>query len=381
MLIGLDLRCLPSDGSPGAGVAHAARELTRIMIRQRPDISWIVYLPQGAFWDADAEKLPQCDIVRLKDGSGASLRQAMRLAPPKLLFVPSGSVPPGLSIPCVPWVHDVAIFQSASWFPQSFFRRLATTQLFLRGVKKAPLVFAVSEFSKKELVSISGIEASRILVTLEGGDFVLSDFAHSDLAEAKRRARLRLADRGVTQPYILWMGTLEPRKNVETLVEAWMRSRPFFSQPVDLVIAGKDGWRMGSIYTALRKGSVFRGEGVSRLHRIQAVTEDDKRDVLLGAEFVALPSWHEGFGLVALEAMQAGTAVIVSTEGGMAEVVGDAGIVLPPWDTDAWSKAFVGLMADAEARKDLAQAGMSRSQGFTWDRAAHAVLTGLTELL
>lgn len=378
MRIGLDLRCLPPDGSPGAGVAHAARELTRIMVRQGPAFSWVAYLPTGAVWDADAEALPHCEVVRLADASGACLRKAVRRFPCTTLFVPSGSIPPGISVSCVPWVHDVAIFQSAAWFPQSFLRRLATTQLFLRGVKKAPIVFTVSEFSKQELIQVSGIDPSRIVVTLEGGDLVLADFARHDLEEAKRRARLRLADRGVTQPYILWMGTLEPRKNLETLVQAWMRARPFFPQSVDLVVAGKDGWKLGPIHHALKQGSVYRGEGSSHLHRIQSVTEDDKRDVLLGAELVALPSWHEGFGLVALEAMQAGTAVIVSTEGGMKEIVGDAGIVLPPWDTEAWSQALIGLMADADARKDLARAGMSRSQGFTWDRAAHLVLTGLT---
>lgn len=379
MILGLDLRCLPQDGSPGAGVAHAARELTRIMVRLYPEISWIAYLPEGAAWDEEAEQLRQCEIIRLKQNSGAALRQALKIAPCNKLFVPSGSVAPGLRVPSIPWVHDVAIFRSSSWFPQSLFRRALTTRLFLRGVKQAPFVFSVSEFTKQELCGLAKIEESKVIVTQEGGDMVLSELAHTDLAESKRRARLRLADRGVTQPFILWMGTLEPRKNVETLIHAWMEASSDFSQPVDLVIAGKDGWKLGSIHRALALGVAFKGEGSSRLHRIQSILDDDRRDLLLAAEVVALPSWHEGFGLVALEAMQAGTAVIVSEEGGMKEIVGETGIVLPPWDISAWSAALVGIMQDAEARQSLAREGMSRSQGFTWDRVARIVVERLTE--
>jgi glycosyltransferase involved in cell wall biosynthesis len=158
-----------------------------------------------------------------------------------------------------------------------------------------------------------------------------------------------------------------------------MEASSDFSQPVDLVIAGKDGWKLGSIHRALALGVAFKGEGGSRLHRIQSILDDDRRDLLLAAEVVALPSWHEGFGLVALEAMQAGTAVIVSEEGGMKEIVGETGIVLPPWDISAWSAALVGIMQDAEARQSLAREGMSRSQGFTWDRVARIVVERLTE--
>ncbi len=378
MIIGIDLRCLPADGSPGAGVAHAARELSRTLVRLNPKASWMIYLPTGAVWDEEAEKLPQCEVIRLDSTSGAALRKAYRLAPCKRLFVPSGSVPPGIRAISIPWVHDVAIFRSGDWFPQSALRRLMTTQLFLRGVRRAPCLLAVSEFTKKELVEIARIDPSRIVVTHEGGDSSLAELAQTDLAESKRRARLRLAEIGVTQPFVLWMGTVEPRKNLETVIAAWMRARDHFSRPIDLVIAGRDGWRLGPIHAAMNAAASYPSEGGSRLHRIKAVSDEDRRDLLLGAEVVALPSWHEGFGLVALEGMQAGTAVMVSSEGGMAEIVGEAGIVLPPEDTGAWAGALAGLLNDDISRLALAQAGMSRSQGFTWERASKLAFEALT---
>jgi glycosyltransferase involved in cell wall biosynthesis len=379
MIIGIDLRCLPQDGSPGAGVAHAARELTRVLVYRYPDVSWMVYLPEGAAWDRDAELLPYCDVIRLANDSGAALRGAMKIAPCQLLFVPSGCVPPGISIPCIPWVHDVAIFHSGAWFPQSFFRRLMTTQLFLKGLHASKKICVVSESTKKELLEVIQLDPEKVIVTYEGGDSVLDQLHQSDLVEAKQKAKLRLAQAGVTQAYILWMGTVEPRKNVETVIAAWMKARAHFSRPVDLVIAGKDGWKLGPIHHALREAVAYSGEGDSRLHRIQSVSDEDRRDLLLGADIVALPSWHEGFGLVALEALQAGVATVVSSEGGMAEIVADAGIILPPAEVSAWAEAFIGLIADDASRAEMARLGVSRSQGFTWERSARIVNQTLTD--
>ncbi|MCC7357620.1 glycosyltransferase family 4 protein [Candidatus Uhrbacteria bacterium] len=381
MIIGIDLRCLPQDGSPGAGVAHAARELTRVLVYRYPDISWIVYLSNGAVWDRDAELLPYCDVIRLANDSGAALRGALKIMPCQLLFVLSGCVPPGLSIPCVPWVHDVAIFHSGAWFPQSFFRRLMTMQLFLKGLRASQMICAVSESTKKELLEITKLDSEKIVVTYEGGDSFLANLKQTDLVEAKQRAKIRLAQAGVTQSYILWMGTVEPRKNIETVIAAWTQAKVQFSRPVDLVIAGKDGWKLGPIHRALRAADLYAGEGGSRLHRIRSVSEEDKRDLLLGADIVALPSWHEGFGLVALEALQAGVATIVSSEGGMPEIVADAGIILPPTEVSAWAEAFVGLIEDEVSRAEMARLGISRSQGFTWERSARIVYQTLTDTL
>lgn len=379
MTIGIDLRCLPQDGSPGAGVAHAARELTRVLVYRYPDVSWIVYVPEGANWDRDAELLPYCTVIRLVSDSGSALRSALKVAPCQLLFVPSGCVPPGISIPCIPWVHDVAIFHSGAWFPQSFFRRLMTTQLFLKGLRSSKKICVVSESTKKELLEVIQLDPEKVIVTYEGGDSVLDQLHQSDLVEAKQKAKLRLAQAGVTQAYILWMGTVEPRKNVETVIAAWMKARAHFSRPVDLVIAGKDGWKLGPIHHALREAVAYSGEGDSRLHRIQSVSDEDRRDLLLGADIVALPSWHEGFGLVALEALQAGVATVVSSEGGMAEIVADAGIILPPAEVSAWAEAFIGLIADDASRAEMARLGVSRSQGFTWERSARIVYQTLTD--
>lgn len=383
MTIGVDLRCLPSDGSPGAGVAHASRALVNSLIAfDSPGITWILFLPRGASPQAEErllrEKTAQTRIVRLENAGGAALRRALATRPCDLLFVPSGAVPPGVPIPAVPWVHDVAIFDHPEWFVESLLRRRITTSLFRRGVRNAPRVLAVSSATRSDLVEHFSLDPDRISVTFEGGDVILSALHGESIVEAKHRAKRRLAERGITNRFILCMGTLEPRKNLPLLIEAWARARASFARPTDLVLAGRDGWKLEPITHAFDANRVYAGEGGSRFHRIEAPNDEDRRDLLLAAELVAVPSLYEGFGLVALEGMQAATAVLTSDTGALPEVLGDAGTCLPPEDVDAWSAALVHLMNDDVARRDRAEQGKTRSQGMTWERSARIALDVLT---
>jgi glycosyltransferase involved in cell wall biosynthesis len=385
MTIGVDLRCLPSDGSPGAGVAHASRSLVNKLIAHGGDqVSWVLFLPRGASPKAEEnilrEKTSRTRIVRLKDASGAVLRRALTVGPCDLLFVPSGAIPPGIRIPSVPWVHDIAIFDHPEWFNESLLRRRITTTLFRRGVKKAPCVFAVSEATKRDLVDHFEIDPKHVLVTFEGGDGVLGSLHGESLVEAKRIAKRRLAERGVTNRFILCMGTLEPRKNIPFLIDAWSKARGQFRRPTDLVIAGRDGWKLGPIMQAFDVAKVYGPEGGSRLHRIEAPNDDDRRDLLLAADLVAIPSLYEGFGLVALEGMQAGSAVLVSNAGALPEVVGPDFPTLQVGAVKAWTDALSELLNDERSIKRLADAGKARSQGMDWERVAEVVFHALTEL-
>lgn len=381
MIVGIDLRCLPADGREGAGVAHAARFLTDALVSQDVPWTWRLYLPaphgklpSGTFpWGKRAE------AVAVRDATGSALRAALRSRPCDLLFVPGGAIAPGLSVPAVPWVHDLTIYSHPEWFPQSFLRRAMTTRLFRRGVTAAPVVFAVSDDTKRELIRLFSLDIAKIRVTHEGGDPILATLHGEVLKERKQAAERRVAATGVTDAFILALGTVEPRKNLAMLIEAWSAACSTFARPVDLVIAGLDGWKMQDVHAAMRR-AVISEEGGGRLHRMKTVHDDARRDLLLAADIVALPSLHEGFGLVALEAMQAETALIASRAGAVPEVVGDAGVLLGPTDVRAWSDAFVRLIADDASRDELARLGKERSRGFTWKRAAKVVVEGLKNL-
>lgn len=161
MKIGLDLRCLPSDGSDGAGIAHAARALCSQLIKDKT-IDWIAYAVKGSIWY-------QSPKYELANGQSKTLRKALKENPCDILFVPSGAVSLGLGIPAIPWAHDLIIFDHPEWFPESWLHRQLTTRLFLRGIRRAPLVFAVSEYTKQAIIRQARISSDKVTVTYEGG--------------------------------------------------------------------------------------------------------------------------------------------------------------------------------------------------------------------
>ncbi|MFH1621398.1 MAG: glycosyltransferase family 1 protein [Patescibacteria group bacterium] len=385
MIIGVDLRCLPSDGSPGAGIAHAAKALTKKLISlNSAGIEWLIFLPVGADPGAEVKMiLPEtafkARIVRIENTGGASLRRALKKFPCDLLFVPSGAIPPGISEPVVPWVHDIAIFDHPDWFPEPLLQRTISTGLFKRGVKRAKNVLTVSDFTKNEVINKFNVNPEIITVTYEGGSDTLAGLSDEELDLEKQSAKARVVKRGITNPYILCMGTLEPRKNIPFLVTAWLKARLLFNKPTDLVIAGRDGWKLGSIMKSMSVDLDPFLVDKSKLHRIETPSNNYRRDLLLVADIVATPSLYEGFGLVALEGMQAESAVLSSSAAALPEVVGDAAILLSPNDEDAWVRTMISVMNDPIYRSELAKQGKARSQSMTWDRTARIVMNVLTK--
>jgi glycosyltransferase involved in cell wall biosynthesis len=168
------------------------------------------------------------------------------------------------------------------------------------------------------------------------------------------RARLGLPDR-----FILFVGTVEPRKNLETLLEAWamMRDRP------DLVVVGSYGWH----YEPIRERMDRLGPA---LHRLESLDPADLPAVYNLARALAHPAWYEGFGLTPLEAMACGTPVLVSDRSSLPEVVGDAGLIVPAGDADAWREALERVIGDTELAAGMRRRGILRAAQFSWSRAA-----------
>jgi glycosyltransferase involved in cell wall biosynthesis len=375
--IGIDLRCLPQDGSPGAGVAHAARAIVGAMCEYRGDAEVILYVPagarradaaEGARTDVDAgegarhRRARTTGVVALPDARRLSLVRALKDHPCDILFVPSGAVPIGLPVPAIPWVHDVDIFSHPEWFPQSRIKRMLTTRMFLRGVKKAPVIFAVSEYTKRELLKLVLRPQDEIVVTGEGGDPALASWD-------REKAGARLASFGIQRPFVFMLGTVEPRKNIPFIVNLWpsivrAAGRGQRAEGYDLVIAGKDGWRHGSINEAIRR---------ARAMRLSDVDETLKRDLLVWAALVLTPSLSEGFGLVPLEAIQAGTPVLVSDRGALPEVAGRGDWVIPLEDPDRWLASITRILNDEGYRGEIIKRQSSAAIGRTREFAGKTI--------
>lgn len=299
-------------------------------------------------------RAPTANVVELSDVRRGSLVRALKDHPCDVLFVPSGAVPVGLPVPAIPWVHDVDIFSHPEWFPQSFLKRKLTTRMFLRGIRHAPMAFTVSAYTKRELLKLVSYPKEKIIVTGEGGDPALASWNRNG-------ARERLLSSGIKRPFVLMLGTVEPRKNIPFIAEMWPK---LALDDCDLVIAGKDGWKRGPINEAIKRAGAIR---------LRDVDETKKCDLLVSASLVVAPSLSEGFGLVPLEAIQAGTPVIVSDQGALPEIVGRGEWVVPLEDRKAWIEMIVRLLEDEAYRNEIAGRQSSVAGKNTWEFAGSLI--------
>jgi glycosyltransferase involved in cell wall biosynthesis len=282
-----------------------------------------------------------------------------RLHGADVIHAPSVAVPPRNRVPLVVTVHDAAPIL----FPETYPRRGRRFHElgFIAAAARADAVVAPSAAAADEVAEHTGIARDRITPIHHGVDQVVA----SPEAVGALRAELGIADR----PYVCWVGTLEPRKDVGVLVDAFARLVERDDVPHRLVLVGPSGWLDGAAAAAQRAQAL--GE---RVLLVGAVDPDRLRALYRGADVFALPSRHEGFGLPVLEAAAQGTAVLASDLPVLREVAGPAARFAPVGDVEAWADALGGLLGDDAARDALGAAGQARAAGFTWERSARAHL-------
>jgi glycosyltransferase involved in cell wall biosynthesis len=270
-----------------------------------------------------------------------------------LIHAPSLAVPPPGRARLVVTVHDVAPLL----YPDSFTRRGRRfhRQGIRAAARRADLVITVSQAAADELAAYTAIPVDRVRVVHHGIDAVAVSSA--EVADTVARAGLAGA------PYILWVGTREPRKGLDTLVSAFARLPPAEADGVRLALVGPSGWLDRDLLDA----DTVRPLG-DRLRQLGVVPDADLRALYAGARLFAFPSRHEGFGLPVLEAMAQGTAVVCADIPALREVSGGAARLVPAGDADAWAGAIAGLLADGNAVDRLAAAGRRRAGAFSRER-------------
>jgi glycosyltransferase involved in cell wall biosynthesis len=337
---------------PRAGVGVYTRELLHAMAVDRPDCRMTVFLPEGAARPDSSPSiayrpLPNTRLI----GRHLQWPRRVRALHPDAFFGPAGALPlRDLGLPSVLTVHDLAIYRNAEWFPAR--QPLSTGWIVPRSLRRADALIAVSQNTATDLQAIFDVPASKIAVVPEAVSTAFHPLGAEELAEA--RARLQLPER-----FILFVSTIEPRKNLTTLLEAWamMRDRP------DLVVVGGWGWRFEPIRARMSR----LGPG---LHHINGLDPADLPAVYNLALALAHPAWYEGFGLPPLEAMACGTPVVVSDRSSLPEVVGDAGLVMPAGDPEAWRRALEAVVGDPDLAANLRRRGIVRAAQFSWGRSA-----------
>lgn len=282
---------------------------------------------------------------------------------PEVLFIPAHTLPWWHPCPTVVTVHDLGY----QYFPWAH-PRLARWYLHLStlfSARTATRVIADSAATKADLVQRYRIPPAKVtVVPLAAGPAFRPVAPEAAQATARRY--------GITGEYILFVGTLHPRKNLRRLLEAFALLKRQAHLPHRLVLAGKLGWRGQELCrTAAQLGLegqvVFTG----------FVAEEDLPALMSGCAAFAFPSLYEGFGLPALEAMACGAPVICSDSASLPEVVGNAGLLVDPWDTAALAQGLHRLITDEELRGELKARGLERAAQFSWPRCAHETLAVL----
>jgi len=270
-----------------------------------------------------------------------------------LVHAPSLAVPPRGGIPLVVTVHDAAPVLFPETYPPRgrWFHRHG----FAAAASRADIVIALTQAAADEITEHTPVPADRIRIVPHGVEQAMV----SDDAVASTRAVLGLGD----DPYVLWVGTLEPRKGLPTLVEAFAAVVQTHDLPHRLVIVGSEGW----LGTADAIAAPARALG-DRVAFTGPVPEAQLLALYRGADLLAFPSRHEGFGLPVVEAMAQGTAVLCSDIPVLREVGGDAVAYVAPDDIGAWRDTLVAMLRDDAGRTALAHAGRVQAEGFTWER-------------
>ncbi|MDQ3990985.1 MAG: glycosyltransferase family 4 protein [Actinomycetota bacterium] len=351
---------------PG-GIGTYVRELVPAMAAEDPELDVVLFssrFPSPRLPEAWMDEFP----YRRLDHGPRRLYPAWDLLgrprlPPSLggLAVlhapgPAAMPPPGRGQRLVATVHDLAFRHYPQLFPPAWraLYRLGTR----RAARTAAAVIAVSASTARDLVRHTRVDPDRVHVV------PLAASAPAGSADPEPAlARLR-----IPRPFVLYMGTLEPRKNLIRLVRGYRRAVMSSGLPHALVLSGPLGWRHRRLHGEIASG------GPGDVVLTGPVGPEDRDALYRGAELFVYPSLYEGFGLPVLEAMVRGTPTIVSTASSLPEVAGDAAVGVHPRSVTELALAIERVLTDGAEAERLSVAGRARAERFSWRRTARMTL-------
>jgi len=234
------------------------------------------------------------------------------------------------------------------------------------SVLKAKKIFTISEFSKNDIIKTYGVSPEKVVVTHPGiKELKTENLKFKNMDGLKKKF-------GISEKYILFVGTLQPRKNIAKLVEAFSKLN---EKNLQLVIVGKKGWQYGDILEAPLKYNVE-----NRTKFLDFVENEDLSNLYKNALCFVLPSLYEGFGLPVLEAMKYGCPVVISNVSSLPEAGGDAALYFDPNDADDISNTIEKVINDEKLRQNMIKKGYTQVKKFSWEKTAKGTLKVLEEI-
>jgi glycosyltransferase involved in cell wall biosynthesis len=361
MLIGLEASALHGCKS---GVGYYTENLLSSVMSLAPEHKYVLFSNRdmGESWERlGGEVLYRRYLFRVRAAwMQAMLPRALREVGPDICHFTNYLAPLYSNCPYIVTIYDMTLFVTPRL--HRFKKLVLDRSLIPRVARRADAIITVSNSAREDIVRLLGVPRRKVKV-IPGA--VSSDFRPiTDQAQLDAvRARYSL-----TVPYILYVGTIEPRKNLLRLVRAFAQLKKR-GLPHKLAIVGQQGWHWSPIVAeverlGLKRDVVFTGY----------VPFEDLPALYSAAEAMAFPSLYEGFGLPVVEAMACGTPVVTSNSSSLAEVADGAALLVNPRSVTQMADALYNINHDPDLRADLSERGLERAAQFTWEQSARATL-------
>ena len=346
------------------------RSLLNALATQLEDHDLIAYVSA----DSAANSIPS-NIRTRRVGTNPFLRLGFELAMrcrqdrPDLLHV-QYTAPLACPVPIVVSVHDVSFLEHPEYFTRDRAMQLQFTVR--RTVYRAARILTGSEFSKASILKVYGdLNEDKVVVVPNAAAQEFRPIARETAAAAVRE-RFQ-----IHAPFVLSVGDLQPRKNQIGLIRAFARLvRAYPQLKQNLVLAGKETWFADQVHRAARESGV-----ADRIQFCGFVADNDLLQLYNACDLFVFPSFYEGFGLPALEAMACGRSVVCSHTSALPEVVDGAAILFDPYSIDEIGRALADLLLDPELRARMERLGLQRAAHFSWQKTAQRTLSVFHDVL
>lgn len=285
------------------------------------------------------------------------------------LYHGNGFIPAGIKCPSVVTIHDMSYFcnpERTTFLRSCYFREFTKI-----AAKKASLILTDSNTSKADIIKYIPETADKIrVIYIAVEDYFKPIKDNNRLKEFRKKYNLQ-------NKYFLYLGTLEPGKNIVRLINAYVAAESSEKFGVDLVIAGKKGWLFDEIFQTAEKTGLLN----KKIFFLDYIPEFDLPLLYNAAECLIFPSLNEGFGLPPLEAMSCGTPVITSNISSLPEIFGDSAILIDPYDENQIAESMIKIIKDTALKNELVSKGLERAKLYSWDNTINQILNIYEQLI
>jgi len=330
------------------GLAESDRENEFIILQSRKDKHLIVDRPnfkRVSLWTPSHHRLEQYALRVEISGLNLDVLHSPDFIPPFHCRCKS-----------IITIHDLAFLLYPHFLTKDSARYYSQID---EAVKRTDHIIAVSESTKQDTIRLLGAPEHKITVIYESANPIYRPVKDREILEQTK------SKYDVTGDFILFVSTIEPRKNLPTLLKAYKQLLDSYRAGVKLVVVGRRGWLSEEVFTLIDELKLTND--VLFLDRVPI---KDLLHLYNAAQLLVQPSFYEGFGLPPLEAMACGTPVVVSNVSSLPEVVGDAGLLVDPEDVSELAVAIWRVLTDEALREDLIAKGFKRAQCFSWEKTA-----------